>query len=108
MGKASYISPDKVRELLRVSDTYDSETVQLLEKLRGWSKPLVEFEEEYGELPTLIKPDMVTFSFWDDIQNVNDIRREALNADFIVTTHAMVMIDCLCNHGILGDKRICT
>lgn len=105
MGKASYISPDKVRELLRVSDTYDSETVQLLEKLRGWSKPLVEFEEEYGELPTLIKPDMVTFSIWDDIQNVNDIRREALNADFIVTTHSMVMIDCLCNHGILGDKE---
>ncbi|MDZ0185192.1 helicase C-terminal domain-containing protein [Klebsiella quasipneumoniae] len=65
----------------------------------------MEFEEEYGELPAFIKPEMVTHSVWDDIQNIDDIRQDALTADFIVTTHAMVMADCMCRHRILGDKE---
>ncbi len=48
---------------------------------------------------------MVTYSIWDDIQDIDDIRLNALSANFIVTTHAMVMVDCMCNHRILGDKE---
>ncbi len=96
---------EKVRGLLLMDEFTDLDTVKVLEKLANWSKPLVEFEEEYGELPAQITPEMVTYSIWDDIQDIDDIRLNALSANFIVTTHAMVMVDCMCNHRILGDKE---
>ncbi|HBW1714890.1 TPA: DEAD/DEAH box helicase [Klebsiella pneumoniae] len=105
MGKANYVSLEKVRGLLLMDEFTDLDTVKVLEKLANWSKPLVEFEEEYGELPAQITPEMVTYSIWDDIQDIDDIRLNALSANFIVTTHAMVMVDCMCNHRILGDKE---
>ncbi|NGN35527.1 hypothetical protein G4V19_29250, partial [Klebsiella pneumoniae] len=101
----NYVSLEKVRGLLLMDEFTDLDTVKVLEKLANWSKPLVEFEEEYGELPAQITPEMVTYSIWDDIQDIDDIRLNALSANFIVTTHAMVMVDCMCNHRILGDKE---
>ncbi|WP_339355260.1 MULTISPECIES: DEAD/DEAH box helicase, partial [Klebsiella] len=74
MGKANYVSLEKVRGLLLMDEFTDLDTVKVLEKLANWSKPLVEFEEEYGELPAQITPEMVTYSIWDDIQDIDDIR----------------------------------
>lgn len=64
MGKVNYVSLEKVRGLLLMDEFTDLDTVKVLEKLANWSKPLVEFEEEYGELPAQITPEMVTYSIW--------------------------------------------
>lgn len=105
MGKTNYISPDKVRDLLLMKTVYDQGTLQTLERLRDWSKTLIEFEDEYGDLPDVITQEMVTYSLWDDMLDGKEIRKGSLEANIVVTTHAMVIVDCLCGNAILGDKE---
>lgn len=104
MGKSNYVSPIKAREVLNSYPQSDPEHTRVLNALAEWSGPLVEFEEEYGELPPGIRPEMITFSLWDDAMHIRDNQQEALNARFVVTTHAMVIIDSLCKGVVLGDK----
>ncbi|GHD97868.1 DEAD/DEAH box helicase [Pseudocitrobacter faecalis] len=104
LGKANYVSPEKVRSLLRsypASLTGERKTLEVLAKWRG---PLVEFEEEYGALPTGVTPEAVTYSLWDKVDAVRDSQQEAMKARFIVTSHAMVIVDSFSNHAIFGDK----
>lgn len=104
MGKANYISPTKVCEVMNNYPQSYPDHIQILNALMQWTGTLVEFEEEYGELPPGIKPEMVTYSPWDDAMHIRDNQQKALNARFVVTTHAMIIIDSLCNGLILGDK----
>lgn len=105
MGKTNYISQDKVRDLLLLNSACDQETIDTLNHLQNWSKTLVEFEEEYGVLPSGITQEMVTFSWWDEMLDRKEIRQQSLEADIVVTTHAMIMVDCLSRDTILGSKE---
>ncbi|SYF74520.1 DEAD/DEAH box helicase [Klebsiella pneumoniae] len=104
MGKSNYVSPAKARDVLKSYPQSYSDHERVLSALAQWSGPLVEFEEEFGELPPGIRPEMVTYSVWDDAIHIRDNQRDALNARFVVTTHAMVIIDSLCKGVVLGDK----
>lgn len=104
MGKSNYVSPEKARDVLNSYPQSYPEDLRVLKALAEWSGPLVEFEDEYGELPVGIRPEMVTYSAWDDAMQIRENQQEALKAHFVVTTHAMIIIDSLCNGGVLGDK----
>ncbi len=104
LGKSNYVCPAKAKEVLDSYPTSYPDSVQLLRALTQWTGPLVEFEEEYGELPVGITADMVTYSVWDDVSHIRDDQKNALNARFVVTTHAMVIIDSLCKGTVLGEK----
>ena len=63
------------------------------------------FEEEYGPLPPGVSAESVTYSLWDNVEYIREIQKDALQARFIVTSHAMVLIDSFSNHAFFGDKE---
>ncbi|EDT2962810.1 helicase [Salmonella enterica subsp. enterica] len=104
LGKANYVSPEKVRNIIRGYPASLSDEVRLLNELEKWRGSLVAFEEEYGSLPVGISAESVTYSLWDNVEYIREIQKEALQARFIVTSHAMVLIDSFSNHAVFGDK----
>ncbi|EAB8210443.1 DEAD/DEAH box helicase [Salmonella enterica] len=104
LGKANYVSPEKVRKIIRAYPASRVDELNMLEELGRWRRPLVAFEEEYGALPAGVTPEMVTYSLWDKMSAIHDTYQEAIKARFVVTSHAMVIIDSFSNHAVLGDK----
>ncbi|ELX7028128.1 DEAD/DEAH box helicase [Salmonella enterica] len=105
MGKTSYVSQRKVRDVIRSYPASFIDELCVLEALAQWRGPLIEFEEEYGALPAGVTSEMVTYSLWDKVDYIHDTQLESMKARFIVTTHAMVIIDSFSNHKVLGDKE---
>ncbi|MFS7467053.1 DEAD/DEAH box helicase [Klebsiella pneumoniae] len=54
MGKANYVSLEKVRGLLLMDEFTDLDTVKVLEKLANWSKPLVGIRSENDTVRIII------------------------------------------------------
>ncbi|EKT1261145.1 DEAD/DEAH box helicase [Salmonella enterica] len=105
LGKANYVSPEKVRHVIQAYPASLSDDLRVLNALAKWHGPLVEFEEEYGALPEGITADAVTWSMWDSVEYIRDIQKEAVKARFVVTSHAMVMLDSLNRNSVFGDKE---
>ncbi|EOF6573147.1 DEAD/DEAH box helicase [Salmonella enterica] len=105
LGKANYVSPEKVRGVIRSHPALRADERNILEVLAGWQEPLVAFEEEFGALPNGITPEEITWSPWDNVDFIRDTHQEAMKARFIITSHAMMIIDSFSNHAVLGDKE---
>lgn len=105
LGKTNYISPEKVRAIIRSYPKSLTSELNILEVLAEWREPLVAFEEEYGALPIGVTPEEITYSPWDKVDFIHDAQQEAMKARFIITSHAMIIIDAFSNHAVLGDKE---
>ncbi|WP_042857925.1 helicase C-terminal domain-containing protein [Dickeya sp. NCPPB 3274] len=105
MGKTNYIDPSKVRDVIQNYPDSLLDEMTILKKLEHWKGSLIEFEEEYGELPTGVKPEMVTYSLWDKVDSIKEKQATALQSRFIITTHAMVIIDHFCKGGVFDNKK---
>lgn len=105
LGKANYVCPEKVRNIILSYPASFSDEVRLLNELEKWRGSLVAFEEEYGPLPPGVSAESVTYSLWDNVEYIREIQKDALQARFIVTSHAMVLIDSFSNHAVFGGKE---
>ncbi|HAV1239716.1 TPA: DEAD/DEAH box helicase, partial [Salmonella enterica] len=105
LGKANYVSPEKVRNIIHTYPVSSADEQHVLNALIKWHGTLASFEDEFGAIPTSISPDSVTYSLWDNVEYIRDAQKEAMKARFIVTTHAMVITDVLNKNAVFDDKE---
>ncbi|EDV9705272.1 DEAD/DEAH box helicase [Salmonella enterica subsp. enterica] len=105
LGKANYVSPEKVRNVIHSYPDSSADERRVLNALAKWHGALADFEDEYGAIPADISPDSVTYSLWDNVEYIRDAQKESMKARFIVTSHAMVITDILHKSAVFGDKE---
>ncbi|HCU0295892.1 TPA: DEAD/DEAH box helicase [Citrobacter sedlakii] len=105
LGKANYVSPEKVCNVIRTYPASSADERRVLNALAKWHGALADFEDEYGAISADIAPDSVTYSLWDTVEYIRDVQKEAIKARFIVTSHAMVITDILNKSAVFGDKE---
>lgn len=104
LGRSNYVDPHRVESAIFGRVINDAEQ-KLIDVLVGWSLTIPEFIEEYGELP--LELTMGQICMLPTSKNADyDLRREgALNADIILTTHAMIAVDMVLAGAILHKEK---
>lgn len=104
IGRANYIDPLRIEAAL-AGRTLTAAQQVLVTQLQDWEKTIAEYIDEYGDLPLDLTAGQICMR--PESKNpLFDLRREmAMEADIIITTHAMIAADMVLGGSILHQDR---
>jgi ATP-dependent DNA helicase DinG len=107
LGRQNYLSPARLEfALSELSEKQLTEHADRIEALRAWDDAIDLFVHEYGDLPPGLTADRICQTSYARDESYDISKREALEADILVCSHAMLVNDLLLGGGMLFNGAL--
>lgn len=107
LGRKNFISSARLELAIAAQpNSFQEENESLIAALSKWSLSIDEFINQYGDLPNGLEADNICQTTYAIDEDQEQIRANALNAQIIVTSHAMLINDMLSSGALFfSDKN---
>ncbi|MFM5295209.1 helicase C-terminal domain-containing protein [Aeromonas veronii] len=104
LGRMNFVSPDRV-EMATYGLTLTNDDAAAIADLTNWSDTIAAFEDEYGCLPCGLTAAQVCMTSDCVNEALDELQRDNLSKDIVITSHAMLAVDLLLDNALLGDQN---
>lgn len=102
LGRMNFISPERI-ELATYGLTLTNDETAAIADLISWPDTIAAFEDEYGALPCELTAAQICMTPDCVNEALDELQRETLSKDIVITSHAMLAVDLLLDNALLGD-----